>query len=112
MTLCFRATSDQPVVDQSELDPFFAGWTAAEIADYVAYCERQSREMGDDLSEDYPGQRISGPDFDTREFEGVEDEPLPLGECCHCGSLYYDEGERQFHGDADCIGGNARYSGC
>lgn len=41
----------------------------------------------DDLHEDYLGQRITGPDFDTRDREG--DEPrLPLRPCAWCALRY------------------------
>lgn len=39
----------------------------------------EEAEAAEDLSEDYPGQHISGPDFDTRDREGrEEDGPLAL----------------------------------
>ena len=59
--LVLRISTDQPL-EPAGSDP------SQEEADAVG---------GRDLSEDYPGQRIAGPDFDTRDREGF-DEPQPL----------------------------------
>lgn len=46
-------------------------------------------EDEDDLSEDYPGQRITGPDYDTRDREGDTDPPCPIDprKLCICGHV-------------------------
>lgn len=29
----------------------------------------------------------------------------PVGECPCCGEAYFDEGEREYHADMECVGG-------
>lgn len=43
--------------------------------------------------------------------DDVAEDPA-LGECPQCGSLYFTEGERAYHADSECIGGDDRWSGC
>jgi len=36
----------------------------------------------------------------------------PLGDCPLCGGAYWDERERGYHADGECIGADDRWSGC
>ena len=44
------------------------------------------------------------------ELELDQHDDAPIGECTHCGALYFDEDEHEYHKEAECIGGYDRFA--